>query len=324
MKLLLKKYIEGNCSASEKKQIEDALTNEKISAELQYALEKLWKETTIVQAENNSKESNLVLDRIHHSINIKENKNKTNSFITRYLKYAAAAIIFITISVGAWYSGSVGLFEKEHIYTVNAPVKQSSQISLPDGTMVWLNSGSSLTYSSKYGQNTRTVKLQGEGFFDVKKDKQHPFIVAANDVKVTALGTSFNVKSHDNNDKIIVTLEEGRIKTVRGSEEKILNPGMQTIVSKEKMEVLEVDTKLYTSWHLGKIRFKDESLLNIARQLEKVYDIKIKFASDSIKNYRYRGTFDTENSIFKTLEILQLSTNIEYTIDDKQIVLIQK
>ncbi|GAF05016.1 FecR family protein [Saccharicrinis fermentans] len=314
---LIIKYLENTASDAERKELLGWLRDDIHYAEF-CKIKETWMANVKKEELGRDLNEGLLSFKFFILNDLLEHTNK----MKRLYKYAAVILLLIL-------AGAVLYFGRGHnkeilLTSVFAGRGDVTSVVLPDSSRVWLNAGSTLIYPSDYGLHTRAVSLEGEGFFSVQKDKDHPFVVSANQVDVTALGTSFNVESYDRNNKVVVTLEEGSVKTVCGSDEKIQTPGTQVIVSNDKMEMIEVDTELFTAWHLGEIKFKDESLLNIAHQLERIYDVTINFASDSIKNYRYRGTIDIENPLIKTLDILQLSTNIEYEIDDKHILLIQK
>lgn len=322
MKLLLQKYLDNTCNADEKAKVEHALQCNPISDTLQNALECLWNDPSLSDLYGAGAKHEKISDRIKSTFKRPEITSRYPQ--NKWWKHIAAAMILVLVGFASWHMGNIGLLQKEELYTIVSPEGQTLQVALADGSMAWLNTGSSLTYTSRFGKVKRSIVLKGEGFFEVAKDKKHPFIVTCNEVEITALGTRFNVKNTKKNEDVIVTLEEGRVKTSYAAQDCILEPGMQAIVSDKKLTKKTVNTRLYTSWHLGQMLFRDESLLNIATQLEKVYDIEIVFKDEALKAYRYRGTIDSKNSLRKTLEILKLSTDIDYEKNNDQIILKQK
>lgn len=331
MKDLLRKYIKGECPPEEKEQLLQDLRAKVPSVDLLHSLKKYWYELEDA-SRCNTKDDDVdfepVLNRIHHSVNLleEEEHQHRHTFIYRFLsrvRVGAAILVVMLASAGVWYAGSSGMFQKEQFFTVASVRGQSSSIALPDGSKAWLNGESSLIYSSRYGADNRTIELDGEGFFRVAKNSGSPFIVKVRDVEITAIGTSFNVDAYEEDYPIKVTLETGRIDIKRkGHEQDVeLKPGMQARIDGENIDVSVVDTELYTSWHKGQIVFKNEKLKTITDQLEKLYDVEFIYKSDSLQNFRYRGTIRLDHSILKALDMLQISTGIEYDVAGNQVTL---
>lgn len=325
MNNIYEKYIKDQCSPAERKKVIEWLSAKVPPIELLHFLNKYW-----YRLEDDKSEPDVdfegVLNKIHHTINLKESEeNRARySLLHRFYSWtriAAAVIVILMASVGVWYAGRTGIFQKEVYYTVSSVRGQSSEVTLPDGSKVWLNGASTIVYSSKYGIDNRDLSLKGEGFFEVAKSKKFPFVVNVNDIKVRALGTSFNIDAYEENKPVMVTLRTGRIAISRDDEEVELTPGMQAIIEKDKMVSQYVDTEIYTSWHSGQLVFKDEQLLNITRQLEKIYDVEFVFESPELMSFRYRGTISLKNSILKTLEKLKFSTGLQYEISGNRILL---
>jgi transmembrane sensor len=325
MEQLFRKYIKGECNPDEEKQVLMKLGANAPTGELLQFLSKYWHELDGKQAETDVNYES-VLDKIHHSINMQEaEEQKSNhTLLQRFYSWtrgAAAAIIIFMASFGVWYSGHNGMFQKEVFYTVTSGLGQSSSIELPDRSRAWLNGGSSMVYSSKYGIKNRTIQLEGEGFFEVEKDKNAPFLVEAGDVKVTALGTRFNVEAYSTIEHVKVTLEEGSVNVEYNDENVEIEPGMQVVVMDDDLKIVQVDTRVFTSWHSGLLEFKDEKLNCITSQLAKIYDVEFVFETEDLKNFRYRGAVSLDKSILKALEMLRVSTGIKYEIERNQIIL---
>jgi ferric-dicitrate binding protein FerR (iron transport regulator) len=325
---VLKKYASNSCSEEEKNLIYENLSEKAPSGQFLQALKRYWYSLEKEDRDYGNIDFDSVLDKIHHTINLRDSTEQKSdiSFGGRfYIQMRTVAVIFfVLIFTGAfWFIEKNGTFRKEVFYTVTSVRGQSSSVDLPDGTKVWLNGNSSLQYSSEYGRKNRTVKLTGEGYFKVHKDKVHPFKVKTQTVEVTALGTSFNVDAYDDNDRILVTLEEGQVSTVMGNKKVILNPGMQAIVRKGQLDVRPVDTEFYTSWHIGVFIFRNEKLKTITDQMEKMYDVEFVYKSDTLKQFRYRGTIHLDHSILKALEMLSLSTDISYEVRGNRVFLME-
>ena len=157
------------------------------------------------------------------------------------------------------------------------PMGMRSSVVLSDGTKVILNAGTTLSYPTAFVSGQREVKVNGEAFFEVSHDKEHPFIVSAENVKVKVLGTKFNVKAYDDDDNIEVTLAEGKVGVGLDTKNLIHNAGTANKIyeslialSRERSEITS-----YTSWICGKFYFTNYPLEKIAKQLERSFNVRI-------------------------------------------------
>lgn len=227
-----------------------------------------------------------------------------------------------------------------------APKGSRSQVKLPDGTIVWLNAGSTLKYPMNFLEGDREVFLSGEAFFDVAKIEKKRFIVKASDLAIKVWGTKFNVKAYPEEKTIETTLVEGSvsIEKLKGSskiKETYLTPNQTAIfykadnshtiiaensklnkaVPKSNVTVKEkVNTVLYTSWKDEKWVLEGETLGELAVELERRYNVKIMFENGSIKKYRFNGIF-TNETFEQLLEIIKISAPIDYTITNNEVLL---
>ncbi len=218
-----------------------------------------------------------------------------------------------------------------------------SKIQLPDGTQVWINSGSKLTYSGKFKGHLREVFLDGEAYFDVVKDPQRPFIVHAANIDIRVLGTAFNVRAYDADKSIEATLIHGSIEVVNRSqpdapkvmlkphEKMIFNKQIEQVISsspisrngiKENTSISTIlikplpkniaDSVVHeTSWLYNKLVFDEEEMTDVVIKLERWYNVKIKITDEKVKNYRISGTFIDE-TVDQALNDLQLLIPFKY------------
>jgi transmembrane sensor len=232
-------------------------------------------------------------------------------------------------------------------------------MTLFDGTRVWLNAGSTLGYNSSYGKSNRDVYLNGEAYFEVSKNKKLPFKVNTSAIRVTALGTVFNVKSYNDEGVIETTLEEGivRIDPLKTSTAKnsirpvILKPNQIAIYVKhnrvthvtkithqnpsvvaapasqtEEFNPLPVkvayisDIKLYTSWKGSRWIFKNEKFSSLAPKLERRYDVHIEFKDSLLRDYTFSGVLK-EESIEQVLQAICLTSPVKFNIRSKSVIL---
>jgi ferric-dicitrate binding protein FerR (iron transport regulator) len=216
----------------------------------------------------------------------------------------------------------------EYRFEVISPKGQISRCVLPDGTSVWLNYDSRITYNVSSNQSARVVHLEGEGYFDVTEDKEMPFEVKTGNAIVKVFGTKFNVNGYES-DEVSVTLEEGEVGLYSDKStmpKAMLKPGEQAVLSSGGYITRKdaVDTEIVTAWTEGKFIFRNESLKVIAERLEYLFDVKVFFEDSELESFRYRGVIEYENSVFHALEMLKKSSDIRFTMTGRNIYLRKK
>lgn len=200
---------------------------------------------------------------------------------------------------------------------------QKANITLPDGSLVWINSDSKLTYGSNFNDRERILFLEGEAYFEVIPDKKRPFVVNTNGISVKALGTSFDVKSYEDEAEISTTLMTGKVEVNALSGRHILFPNERIVFDKQTGMLKKgtvYDAKDYASWKDNTLSFEAESFENIVRVLERYYNTKIEFESESLKQYRFTGT-PGNTSLESILQILSLTSPLDYEVKDNVIIL---
>ena len=194
---------------------------------------------------------------------------------------------------------------------------------LSDGTKVWLNAESSISYPISFkGDSIREVRLSGEAFFDVAEDKNQPFVVRTRDIDIRVLGTAFNVKSYEGDSTVKTTLVRGKV-LVRNKHRKDnveLSPNQQAVFSHltEQITLREVQAEKHTSWNSGSLLFEDDNLYDVIRSLERWYGIFIHLQDKSSMECRLTARIDKE-SLTETLEILKSLTGIRYSVKGKNV-----
>ena len=241
---------------------------------------------------------------------------------TEYLKYAAAILILLSVGALVQYMVSNNNFKQDISWCeVNAPLGQNVELAMSDSTKVWLNSGTKLRYPSSFGPKSRIVELDGEAFFNVATDKNHPFVIRTTYLDVKVTGTRFNVDSYTENDKTNVTLVEGKVAIQNKSGNTIaeLLPNTNAEFSKSAgiLNLKKVNVEFYTSWTTGTIVFRKESLGEIAKKLEKWYSVKIVFDQESIKDIAFSGSILKTKPIDQILEILTYISKIGYQMEPR-------
>ena len=195
-----------------------------------------------------------------------------------------------------------------------------SSLVLPDGSKVWLNSGSKLSYGKDFNKAKRTVHLDGEAFFEVAANKSKPFDVVTPVFTVRAVGTEFNVFSYDE-DEFETSLEKGITQLFRSGQKQdsqplhIMAPGQRAVFNKAegKLKLTETDVKQFSSWREGKLTFKDTPMNEVIMKLRRWFNIDIELKDTRLLQYRYTAVFENE-TIQQVMEMLRFSSPITYKI----------
>lgn len=202
------------------------------------------------------------------------------------------------------------------------PRGKTYRLVLEDGTKVWLNSETELSYPSRFTGSSREVKLVGEAFFEVTPNKEKPFYVMTNGMNVRVLGTSFNVSSYKDSENTSTTLVEGSVavKTTVGTE-RIITPSERLAYNKKshQVSVEKVDTELYTSWINGVYIFKNAPLEEILEKLQRWYDFSVVYQDEILKHTRFSLTADRKTDIDKLLEVINYTSDIKLEKQGKSI-----
>ena len=293
-------------------------------------LKKIWNQTGTLN-EYDLIDINAAREKVKRRIKI-QGYNKF-LIVRRLLKVASVIVFIMGISLLAYL-----LFQKEGSeclqYTESVTKNgEKIQLVLSDGTKIWINSGSSLKYPEVFNGKKREVFLEGEAFFDVSQIRNEPFIVATSLLQVEVLGTEFNISSYPNDEIIETTLVTGSIKITGidaeskfGKETYTLKPNDQATFFKNNNTLVidEVIPQYYTSWKDGRLYFNNETFENIAKKLERWYDVEIELTGSELKQNRYTCIVDKDKTIGHVLKLLNICTPIEYFIEGKTIIIKEK
>lgn len=214
--------------------------------------------------------------------------------------------------------------EKIEQQTIYVPKSGEYELILADGSKVFLNSESQLTFPSYFEGDVRRVELTGEAYFEVKKDGK-PFIIQTPDLSIEVLGTSFNVNAYRTNSYVNATLVEGsiRIQLPERQESFLLQPdhNFRLDKSSDEISVQQVDTDIYTAWVKGEFVFRNQPLAEIFAQLERWYDFKIIYENPDIGKMRFTGSAEKAKSLNYLLNLVQSVTDIQYKSEGDKIIL---
>lgn len=206
--------------------------------------------------------------------------------------------------------------------TISIPRGGEYQLVLSDGTKVWLNSESSLTYPVSFSSHMREVFLTGEAYFDVTTNKEKPFIVKTATADVKVYGTQFNVMSYDSDKVTETTLVEGSVAVLIEGQETRIKPGQQAQVNKVNNQVFinEVDVDIYTAWKEGIFRFEEMSLQQMADKLGRWYDVDFFFANEDVKSKRFTGAVKRETDFEFFINLIEETTKVKMEVNNKAVL----
>lgn len=257
---------------------------------------------------------------------IRKQKNTSKRWIFETAKIAALVILSLGIGVLA----AKYLMPKEEQLAMNStlevPIGQRACLTLPDGTKVWLNAKSKLTFPERFSKDNRTVQLDGEAMFDVSHNERAPFMVKTDKYLVKVLGTKFNVNAYKASSMFEATLVRGKValnKNNSNKEATILKPNEQLIYNadSDQASVKEVSTKYYTSWIDGVYSFDDQPFSAIVQRLERYYEVKIEVRYPELLDYRFTGKFRYSNPITVILDVIKANKKFRYTKVDNRIII---
>lgn len=219
-------------------------------------------------------------------------------------------------------NGQRGIVAATAFNTLTTPRGRQFEVTLPDGTMVWLNAASSITYPTAFTGATREVNISGEAYFEVAKNAEKPFHVKVHGVDVAVLGTHFNINSYENEAVIRTTLLEGSVRISSGSRSSTLKPGQEAAVTRTGDAITvtdDVDTDLATAWKNGFTSFKSADIASIMRQVERWYNVDVKFEG-KLPARTFTGDIPRNAPLSELFRIFEAS-RIHYHIEDQQLII---
>ncbi|PPL00557.1 FecR family protein [Parapedobacter indicus] len=208
------------------------------------------------------------------------------------------------------------------IMSLKTPKGGTYQITLPDGTKVWLNAASILRYPVRFEGNERIVEIEGEGYFSVVSDKGRPFKIISKEQKIEVLGTEFNISAYPDDDAAKTTLVGGKVKVsslLQAGTEEVLIPGEQAITHGAAMDVQTVDVAQYIAWKDGNFHFDNISLADLMKQISRWYDVEVIYRN-KVPQERFSGGMSRDVTLRTVLELLRIS-EIKYRIESNKLII---
>lgn len=305
---LLLKYIDGDCTDQEKVTITRWLDSDSENMREFLALRKLH-DITIWQTSPVAKSA------------LKPKGNISfwswKPIYTEALKIAAVLLVAILVSRFLFPD-----YKPENsiaMQTIHVPAGQRAEITLVDGTKVWLNAKTTFTFPNYFSESSRNVILDGEGFFDVASNKLKPFIVKTEKYDIKVWGTKFNLMSYSGKGIFETSLLEGSVEILKsgGSKGILIKPDERIFQENNQLVISPITDTNHFLWKEGIISFNDESFPEMANELELYFDLHIEIKNEKILNYRCTGKFRTKDGVEHILKVLQLSNTFSFKIDEK-------
>ena len=353
IKKLLSKFSKGDLTPSEANELALLVKQGDENVDLKEILTLYWLESS-----NNiiDIQSDAIFDKIKSRIKAKEPEQKHSKVESRneklFMLMRYAAIIVLTFGL-SWFAKELinnkianNQNKEENIADneISVSYGSKSRIQLPDGSVVILNSGSTLKYPGRFDKVSRNVFITGEAYFDVTKDKEHPFYVKTNGITIKVLGTKFNIKSYPEEKMVQATLVTGSIELYsnrngirKNNRLAILKPNQQAIIEIENIKSMndsinnlesiksisinnQIDVEQFISWKDNRLVFRDEKFINLTHQLERWYNVEIEIKDDKMKETLLSGVFMKE-TIEQSLKALKLTMPFKYSIYQNHIVI---
>ncbi len=316
MKQLFEKYLAGNATAEERETLLRQL----------HADEQLggWLRADIEFAEGGMPEP--IRERILNNVYARTQR----PLISRRCWSIAAVMLILIISgaLGWTLFGIQNQNLKSQISNnqirdiiVTTGMGEHSRVSLPDGSLLTLNAQTTVRYNLADGK--RQVSIDGEAFFEVARDPEHPFVVSANGMTVTCLGTSFDVRNYSDESTASVVLRDGKVRVNARDADLTMEPGSRVLMDRQTLALSKhtVTPSDYTAWLNGEIKFNNQTLEEIAAELSRNYNIDLVITSDELRQERFNGYLG-RSSLRNILDVLCLASDMSYHVDNDTMVYI--
>lgn len=304
---LIVRYLNGNCTREEQEELKVWIEESTDKKNEFLSIKDIW------DSLNSPKERTAEQLALFYKNQYTKSK-KSRIVLIRSFSVVAAILIIGLIFTVLVPSNTVKPSENLQVFSV--PLGSRSKVILADGTEVSLNSGSELKYSAGFSSVNREVSLTGEGFFDVKSDPKHPFTVKTADFDIKVTGTKFNVCSYPDNKFSAATLAEGKIGLQISGSSEVLNvaPGEKFQLDRKTLanSLSKADVESEIAWKEDQFIFKNIPFPELAKRLERWYDVKLNYSDQKLQSYAFTGKFKNQETIWQVLDALKLTSPIDY------------
>lgn len=315
--ILIAKFLDGNITSEEKQILlgwcnlnEENRTHFQRIKNIWYATHPVFDPNTI----DTSNAERTVLQKIKN-----QQKPSYKTILLAWQKIAAILLLpLLLLSIYLFINNNKLQHPQVTTQEISALPGTRTKVNLPDGSEAWLNSGSTLSYSLPFTTSQRKITLVGEGFFSVKADKKHPFIVSAKELEVVVTGTKLNVEAYPGDSLHIVTLMEGKASVTADNQEPVnLKPNQQFSLNTHTQlyNMYTTDAALYGQWKDGILAFRDETLENVFKRIARTFNVEIHVKDPRLATHSYHATFEKE-SLQQIMNAIQLSAPIQYNVSE--------
>jgi ferric-dicitrate binding protein FerR (iron transport regulator) len=318
---LLERFLRNECTARENKIVYHALRDGLIDEEFRCAIDVVMNDPdTIAYIDRMKPVPDKVLKIIRSRLNRQYTKpaGRRSPAIPEWLKIAAAVVITFAVS---WFALDTKTAKElpQAMNTIHVPAGQTVNLTLSDGTDIWLNAHTTLKYPSVFTGNRRELTLDGEGFFEVAHDPERPFIVHAGGYDIRALGTQFNVEAYSQNEGFSATLLDGSIQvtsTVDPSQSIVLQPNTIAQLHEGRLVAKTISDFDKYRWREGLISFNNMPFTELMEKFEKCYGIRIVVLNRKVKDFAPTGKFRTSDGADYALRVLQRNYRFQFERDE--------
>lgn len=309
--------ITGNIAPERRKEVFSFLKEESKNKELYRKAKITWALMSSTQ-----KMSDYEIEKSYRKLHSRiSSKRGFRLILPLYFRYAAAIVLLVGVSATMFYLGrndSLDFAAKLSYTSVVADKGQISKVILPDSSVVWLNSGTTLTFDNSFSFKNRNLNLTGQAFLEVKRNVKLPLIVAAGNLKVKVLGTRFDVKAYPDDNDVKVVLESGKVELLSAVDKSFkyqLEPGQLAKFEPQSrsLEIKEVESPKFSNWKDGELIFVDAPMNEVLKELERKFDIEIEVNNPDVYKSVFNANFKNE-SLKEVLEYIQFSCPITYRL----------
>lgn len=309
-------FITGNQTLRENPTIEDLINQQEDNKEEFIRYKNLW---ALMQTGNEISKEQIATG--YRNVKNRTSKNSKAPVYINFIKYAA---IFILVLLGGYSINLINFSDNKAIVKneIFVPNGSRSSVILSDGTKVWLSNGTKFIYPEKFTGESRNVELEGEGFFEVTKNKKHPFIVKLGKNRIKVLGTTFAVIAYPNDKTIKTELISGAIQFDIGENKQtdkfqshVLKPSQSLVYNKTSGRLVEskISDNFYQYWLNGVYEFKDEAFEDLAVKIDRIYNVKITFEDEIFKKRLFSGTLTISDNIYTLMEVFAKASANPFT-----------
>jgi len=310
--------ITGNISDDRKGEVLSTLKDDAENGELYRKAKTTW---ALMSSAQKMPDYELEESYTKLSSRISSSRNGFQIVLFSYLKYAAVVLLLVGLSTVMFYWGrsDVRSIASELKYTSVITGKgQVSKVILPDSSVVWINSGTTLTYDNNFSKDNRNLSLSGQAFLEVRKNKQLPLIVTSGDLQVKVLGTRFDVKAYPDDDEFRIILESGKVELLNTKDKSFsyhMVPGQMASYRLQSGDVRmeTVGNQNHSGWRAGELVFVDTPMSEVIKNLKRKFDVEIEVGNRSVYRSVFNANFKNEN-LKEILDYIQFSCHLNYTM----------